>query len=137
MHICPGHLCECQRLKLCVFFCCSYLHFLRLGLLLNLELSDSTKLATEIPVSDFRTLGLQLGCYICPAFYVDSGGRDSDSHVCVRQSPLSTELSSQCSYANSKIQMAFSSASHTLCFFLTTMGHNDHGVLPVPYRNTL
>lgn len=36
---------------------------------------------------------------------------------CVREaSPLSTELSSQCSYANLKIQMAFSLASYTLCF---------------------
>lgn len=31
-------------------------------------------------------------------------------------SPLTTELSSQCSYANLKMQKAFSSASHTLCF---------------------
>lgn len=66
-------MCEHHRLTLC----CSYLHFLRLGLLLNLELSDSTnrgsQLATEIPVSDSRTLGLQLDCHICPALYVGSG----------------------------------------------------------------
>lgn len=101
--------------------CCSYLHFLRLGLLLNPELSDSTnwgsQLAIEIPVSDSRTLGLQLGCHICPAFYVDSGGWDSDFHVCVRQALYPLELSPQCSYDNSKMQMAFSSASHIFCFF--------------------
>lgn len=104
------HLCDCECIYVqvtCVWIPkvgvdislhCSPLHFLRLGLLLNLEPSDSTsqgsQLATGIPLSDSRTLELQVGYHICPAFYVGSGHQDSDLHVYLRQALYPQHLQS-------------------------------------------